>query len=68
MSGKSSKNNPDARGKATVLRKYKGKTVKPVRIINRAQRINFIGAAYETGEIVVDANTKRPIPYKQIYG
>lgn len=64
----SSKNNPEMRGEVTELRKYKGKLVKPVRIINREQRINFIGAAYESGEIVVDANTKRPIPYQEIYG
>jgi hypothetical protein len=62
----SSKNNPELRGAVTELRKYKGKTVKPVRIINREQRINFIGAAYENGDIVIDTNTKRPIPYKQI--
>ena len=64
----SSKNNPEMRGEVTELRKFKGKTVKPVRIINREQRINFIGAAYESGEIVVDATTKRPIPYQKIYG
>ena len=63
-----SKNNPEMRGAVTELRKFKGKTVKPVRIINREQRINFIGAAYESGEIVVDAATKRPIPYQKIYG
>lgn len=64
----SSKNNPEMRGEVTELRLYKGKTVKPVRIINREMRINFIGAAYESGEIVVDANTKLPIPYQKIYG
>ncbi len=64
----SSKNNPELRGAKTEKRKYKGKVVNPCRIINRDMRINFIGAAYETGEIVVDAMTKRPIPYDQIYG
>lgn len=64
----SSKNNPELRGAVTELRKYQGKPVKPVRIINREERINFIGAAYEDGTIVVDANTKRPIPYQEIYG
>ncbi len=64
----SSKNNPETRGDVTELRTFKGKVVKPVRIINREQRINFIGAAYESGEIVVDNNTKRPIPYQKIYG
>ena len=64
----SSKNNPETRGEVTELRTYKGKTVKPVRIINREQNINFIGAAYESGEIVIDPNTKRPIPYQQLQG
>ena len=54
------------RGRVTELRKYNGKEVKPVRIINREQRINFIGGAFDNGEIVVDPSTKRPIPYKQI--
>lgn len=64
----SSKNNPEMRGEITELRKYKGKEVKPVRIIDREQGINFIGAAFDNGQIVVDEATKRPIPYKQIYG
>ena len=61
-----SKNNPEMRGRVTELRKYNGKEVKPVRIINREQGINFIGGAFDNGEIVVDPSTKRPIPYKQI--
>ena len=61
-----SKNNPEMRGRVTELRKYNGKEVKPVRIINREQGINFIGGAFDNGEIVTDPNTKRPIPYKQI--
>lgn len=64
----SSKNNPEMRGEVTELRKYKGKEVKPVRIIDREKGINFIGAAFDNGQIVVDENTKRPIPYQQIYG
>ncbi len=64
----SSKNNPEMRGAVTELRKYQGKTVKPCRIIDSARGINFIGAAFENGEIVVDVSTKRPIPYKAIYG
>jgi len=64
----SSKNNPELRGQKTEKRKYKGKTVNPCKIINREMNINFIGAAYEDGTIVIDANTKRPIPYQQIYG
>lgn len=64
----SSKNNPELRGAITELRKYNGKTVKPARIVSPEMGINFIGAAYEDGSIVMDANTKRPIPYQQIQG
>jgi hypothetical protein len=64
----SSKNNPEMRGAVTELRKYKNKTVKPCKIINREMNINFIGAAYDDGSIVIDDNTKRPIPYQQIFG
>ncbi len=64
----SSKNNPELRGAVTELRKYNGKTVKPTKIIDPEQGIKFIGASYENGDIVVDANTKRPIPYDKIYG
>lgn len=64
----SSKNNPENRGTVTELRKYKGKSVKPCRVIDSTRGIDFIGAAFDTGEIVTDANTKRPIPYNQIYG
>jgi len=62
----SSKNNPELRGAVTELRKYNGKIVKPTRIINREEKINFIGACYEDGSIVVDANTKRPLPYGEL--
>ena len=64
----SSKNNPELRGKVTELRKYIGKPVKPCRVIDSARGVDFIGAAFETGEIVMDTVTKRPIPYGQIYG
>ena len=64
----SSKNNPELRGKVTELRKYNGKPVKPCRVIDSARGVDFIGAAFETGEIVMDTVTKRPIPYGQIYG
>lgn len=64
----SSKNNPEMRGKVTELRKFGGKPVKPCRVIDSTQGIDFMGAAYESGEIVTDASTKRPIPYSQIYG
>lgn len=62
----SSKNNPEMRGAVTELRKYNGKTVKPCEIIDPDNRIKFMGAAYEDGSIVVDAATKRPIPYQKI--
>ena len=64
----SSKNNPELRGAVTELRKYKGKPVKPCRVIDSSRGIDFIGAADEGGNIIVDAQTKRPIPYSQIYG
>ncbi|MCE3005715.1 MAG: hypothetical protein ACK5WQ_03685 [Alphaproteobacteria bacterium] len=63
----SSKNNPEARGTVTELRQYNGKSVKPVRIIDPEAGINFIGAAFDNGQLVLDVN-KRPIPYQQIYG
>lgn len=62
----SSKNNPELRGAVTELRKHNGKTVKPCRIIDSSRGIDFIGAAYESGEIVMDAITKRPLPYSTI--
>ena len=62
----SSKNNPELRGAVTELRKYNGKAVKPTKIIDSEKGIKFIGATYENGDIVVDAATKRPIPYAQI--
>ena len=65
MSGKSSKNNPDARGKVTELRKYKGKTVKPVLFIKRGVG-RYIAAAFEDGNLAIDPNTKLPIAYKNI--
>ncbi len=62
----SSKNNPEMRGAITELRKYNGKTVKPTKIIDPSQNINFIGATYENGDIVIDSSTKRPLPYSEI--
>jgi len=62
----SSKNNPELRGAVTELRKYNGKAVKPTKIIDRENKVNFIGACYDDGSIVVDANTKRPIAYGEI--
>lgn len=61
----SSKNNPEARGKVTELRKVGGKTVKPVRYIGKHKgHGNYIAAAYEDGSLAVDPATKRPIPYQ----
>lgn len=65
MSGKSSKNNPDARGQKTVLRKYNGKTVKPVLFIKSGVG-KYMAAAFEDGNLVIDKNTNLPIAYKNI--
>ncbi len=61
----SSKNNPEARGKVTELRKYNGKAVKPVLYIQRGVG-RYIAAAFEDGNLVLDKNTKLPIAYKNI--
>ena len=61
----SSKNNPEARGKTTALRKYNGKTVKPVLYIQRGVG-RYIAAAFEDGNLVIDKNSKLPIAYKNI--
>lgn len=61
----SSKNNPEARGKVTELRKYNGKTVKPVLFIQSGVG-RYIAAAFEDGNLVMDKNTKMPIAYKNI--
>lgn len=63
----SSKNNPENRGLVTELRKYNGKTVKPVRVIDPTTRTNIIGAAYDNGDIVRDSQNQC-VPYQQIYG
>ncbi len=65
MSGKSSKNNPEARGKVTALRKYNGKTVKPVLFIKSGVG-RYIAAAFEDGTLAVNKNTGLPIAYKSI--
>ena len=59
-----SKNNPENRGRVTELRKYGGKTVKPVLYINGKNR--YIAAMYEDGNIVMDKATGNAIPYKNI--
>ncbi len=61
----SSKNNPDARGEVTALRKYNGKVVKPVLFIQRGVG-KYIAAAYEDGSLVIDKNTKLPVAYKNV--
>jgi hypothetical protein len=62
---KGSKNNPEARGKTTELRKYNGKTVKPVLFIQRGVG-RYMAAAFENGELAVDAKTKLPVAYKNV--
>lgn len=65
MSAKGSKNNPESRGKVTELRKYNGKTVKPVLYIQSGVG-RYIAAAFEDGSMAIDKNTKLPIAYKNI--
>lgn len=65
MSGKSSKNNPEARGKVTELRKYNGKTVKPVLFIKSGVG-RYIAAAFEDGTLALNKNTGLPIAYKSV--
>lgn len=59
-----SKNNPNKRAGATALRTYGGKTVKPVLYINGRSR--FMAAQFEDGNLVTDASTGLPIPYKSL--
>lgn len=59
------KNNPDAREEATELRKYNGKSVKPVLFIQRGVG-KYIAAAFEDGNLVIDKNTKLPVAYKNV--
>lgn len=58
-----SKNNPENRGKTTDLRRIKGKKVKPVLFIQRGVG-KYIAAAFEDGNLAIDAHTKLPVPYK----
>ena len=60
-----SKNNPENRGEVTELRKYNGKTVKPVLYIGpgkSGKKGRYIAAMYEDGKLVIGAD-KFPIPY-----
>lgn len=61
----SSKNNPEARGKVTALRKYNGKIVKPVLFIKRGVG-RYIAAMYENGDLVIDKASGLPIAYKNV--
>lgn len=65
MSGKASKNNPEARGKVTALRKFNGKTVKPVLFIKSGVG-RYIAAAFEDGSLAINKNTGLPVPYKNV--
>ncbi len=60
----SSKNNPENRGRITELRKYNGKTVKPVLYINGNNR--YIAAMYEDGNLVINESTKLAVPYQSV--
>lgn len=61
----SSKNNPEARGKVTELRKYNGKTVKPVLFIKRGVG-KYIAAAFEDGTLAINKATNLPVAYKNV--
>lgn len=60
-----SKNNPDARGQVTELRKFNGKTVKPVLYINR-EFGKYIAAMFEDGTMATLPGSKRPVAYQQV--
>lgn len=60
-----SKNNPDARGQVTELRKHNGKPVKPVLFIKRGVG-RYIAAALEDGTLVINKATGLPIAYKNV--
>ena len=62
---KGSKNSIENRGKATELRKYNGKTVKPVLFIKSGVG-RYIAAAYENGDMAIDKNTGLPVAYKAV--
>lgn len=59
-----SKNNPENRGMVTELRKFNGKTMKPVLYVNGPRR--FMAAMDEGGNLAIDPSTKEPIPYKSL--
>lgn len=59
----SSKNNPEMRGRTTVLRKFNGKEVRPVLYINGSSR--YMAGCFESGEFATD-ESGTPIPYSNI--
>ena len=61
----SSKNNPELRGAVTELRKYKGKPVKPCRVIDPAAVSISSVQHSESGEIANDAVTQAPDPLQK---
>ncbi len=65
MSGKVSKNNPEARGKKAELLKYNGKTVKPVLFIKSGVG-RYMAAMFEDGSLALDKASGLPIAYKSI--
>jgi hypothetical protein len=61
----SSKNNPEARGRKTELRKIDGKDVKPCLYINIEEGKRYIAAVFENGELAIGSNGM-PIPYQSV--
>jgi hypothetical protein len=56
MAAKSgSKNNVANRGKGAAKRFFKGKEVKPVKVFDKKRGLSFIGAQFDNGEPVMDA-------------
>ncbi|AHX04834.1 hypothetical protein [Ehrlichia japonica] len=51
-----SKNNPLQRKKGTAQKMYNGKTVKPVKYINRELGKIFMAGQYDNGDLVQDNN------------
>jgi hypothetical protein len=60
----SSKNNPENRGRVTELRKFDGKTVKPVLYVNGKSR--YMAGQFENGDLVIDKATGLAIPYQSL--
>ncbi|ABD45284.1 hypothetical protein ECHHL_0543 [Ehrlichia chaffeensis str. Heartland] len=60
-----SKNNPLQRKKGTAQKMYNGKSVKPVKYINREAGKIFIAGQYDNGDLVQDT-TGNPIEWASI--